>query len=639
MRRDGRQCNPTFVHRIAIPKEEAMRGLRLPRRSVCSEWARLRSIVAPTRHLKRFLSDGANLGEKQTLRRHTKNSRRLLPETACRTRFAPSPTGYLHLGSLRTALFNFLLAKATGGQFILRIEDTDQTRIVQDAEKRLYEDLHWAGLSWDEGPDVSGPYGPYRQSERLRLYDEHAEHLIHSGKAYRCFCSPEDVEAHKRRAHETGGSTHYPGTCRNISPEESDERAHRGEKFAVRFKSNSDRENTATIQDIVYGRYRKAEIEEDFIIRKRDGFPTYHFANIVDDRFMKITHVIRGAEWLISTPKHVELYNAFGWEPPQFAHVGLLVDNKRQKLSKRHQGTDMTWYRNRQVLPDALLNFAVLLGWNRTNSKEDVMSLQEMIDSFSLKFSKGDIIVSFDKLPYLQSKHLQRLINTDPPAQNLFSRYLTPIENIINRVEHVRLGNNITSQGTISPDSISKPVVPTTPGVSGSQLQGHILDVLRINKVPETQIIATPSRKDVLEGFVTQNKYLFWGIPEHVFEERFKDLDINTEKISLADRIEHVTPTEVVHFFLDTLEEVPDNLWTTEHLRGLAENAASNFITYADGNETRNKSAGYKFLRWALMGGDHGPALAAVMKLLGREETMFRLESAARSLEASKDRR
>lgn len=305
-----------------------------------------------------------------------------LPDTPCRTRFAPSPTGYLHLGSLRTALYNYLLAKATGGQFILRIEDTDQTRLVPDAEKRLFEDLSWAGLTWDEGPDKisgGGPYGPYRQSERLKLYDERADQLLEEGKAYRCFCSPEDLEQQKHLAHARGEPTHYPGTCRTISQRDSDSRAANGEPFAVRFKSA---DAPMVIRDMVYGRYQKADREEDFIIRKRDGFPTYHFANVVDDRLMKITHVIRGAEWLISTPKHVEMYAAFGWVPPAFAHVGLLVDENRRKLSKRDSGVDMSWYKDRHVLPDTLLNFSALLGWGRPSSmKSDVMTLQEMVDN------------------------------------------------------------------------------------------------------------------------------------------------------------------------------------------------------------------------------------------------------------------
>ena len=203
---------------------------------------------------------------------------------------------------------------------------------------------------------------------------------MREGKAYRCFCSPEDLEEHKRVAHEQGGPTFYPGTCRSISLEESDDRAARGEQFAVRFKSA---ETPTIIQDLVYTRYRKKDPEDDYIIMKRDGFPTYHFANVVDDRDMKITHVIRGAEWLISTPKHVEIYNAFGWTPPKFAHLGLLVDQNRQKLSKRDNSANIAWYKDNLVLPSALLNFVALLGWRGKGPSRDVMTLQEMVDNVS----------------------------------------------------------------------------------------------------------------------------------------------------------------------------------------------------------------------------------------------------------------
>lgn len=216
----------------------------------------------------------------------------VLPKTPARTRFAPSPTGYLHLGSLRTALFNYLLAQATGGQFILRLEDTDQSRLVSDAEQVLYDDLRWAGLHWDEGPDKGGPFGPYRQSERLDLYKQHATALLESGRAFRCFCTKEQNDLNVAQAAAGGGAAHYPGTCTHVELGESDSRAANGEPHAIRFKSA---EQPVSANDIVYGIYRKAEREDSFIIMKSDGFPTYHFANVVDDHLMEITHVIRGA--------------------------------------------------------------------------------------------------------------------------------------------------------------------------------------------------------------------------------------------------------------------------------------------------------------------------------------------------------
>lgn len=214
-------------------------------------------------------------------------------EQPIRARFAPSPTGYIHLGSLRTALFNSITANATkGGSFILRIEDTDQNRLVADAEDRLLEDLKWAGLHWHEGPDCGGPHGPYRQSERLPIYKEHVEKLLDSGHAYRCFCTSEQLELQKQKLHEAGQPTIYPGTCRSIDSQTSVQRAKNGESHVVRFKS--DTSARPKLRDAIYGPFQKKDAEEDFILVKTDGFPTYHFANVVDDHLMKITHVIRG---------------------------------------------------------------------------------------------------------------------------------------------------------------------------------------------------------------------------------------------------------------------------------------------------------------------------------------------------------
>ena len=250
-----------------------------------------------------------------------------LPATAARTRFAPSPTGYLHLGSLRTALFSYLLAKRTGGQFVLRIEDTDQKRTVADAELRLMADLRWAGLQWDEGPGVGGPYGPYRQSERRHVYQHHAHRLLDAGHAYRCFCSPARLQALAEHRHRLGLATDYDRACAPLSRAESDERAHRGELHTIRLRAP---DRYPAYQDLVYGTVKPlakrgpaADVSfDDPILLKSDGLPTYHLASVVDDHLMHITHVIRGSEWMPSTPKHVALYSALGWAPPAFAHVG-----------------------------------------------------------------------------------------------------------------------------------------------------------------------------------------------------------------------------------------------------------------------------------------------------------------------------
>ncbi|KAF2686863.1 glutamyl-tRNA synthetase [Lentithecium fluviatile CBS 122367] len=332
-----------------------------------------------------------------------------LPASPARTRFAPSPTGYLHLGSLRTALFNYLLAKRTGGQFLLRIEDTDQKRTVSDAESRLYQDLRWAGLQWDEGPEVGGPYGPYRQSERSGLYRQHAHQLLDNGHAYRCFCSAERLNTLAEHRHKLGIATDYDRTCAGITKEESDDRAAKGEVHTIRLKVP---DQYPIYTDLIYGVFkplkRRGHVSEaayeDPILLKSDGLPTYHLANVVDDHHMKITHVIRGSEWMPSTPKHIAMYNAFGWTPPEFAHVGLLVDEQGNKLSKRNFDTDITAFREMEIFPETLTNFAALLGWSH-QEKSDVMDLKALVDKFSLKFTKGNTTVTFGKLHFLQRKH------------------------------------------------------------------------------------------------------------------------------------------------------------------------------------------------------------------------------------------
>ncbi|KAF3352732.1 hypothetical protein VdG1_08669 [Verticillium dahliae VDG1] len=303
-----------------------------------------------------------------------------LPKTPARTRFAPSPTGYLHLGSLRTALYNWLLARATGGQFLIRVEDTDQTRLVEDALPRLLKDLKWAELDWDEGPDIGGPFGPYVQSERLHHYTKHAEHLIETGHAYRCFCTAEELERHKQQTLDGGSLVNYPGTCRSVPPDQAARRAANGESHVVRFRS----EGRPSFTDVVYGRYQKNEDESDFILMKTDGYPTYHFANVVDDHLMEITHVIRGVEWLISTPKHIALYDAFKWTPPTFAHAGLLCGPNGEKLSKRNRTIDIDIgaYRDQGILPSALNNWLALLGWSPSKNAS----------------AKGDVFPSMDEL-------------------------------------------------------------------------------------------------------------------------------------------------------------------------------------------------------------------------------------------------
>lgn len=343
-----------------------------------------------------------------------------LPDYPARTRFAPSPTGYMHIGGLRTALFSYLLAKRTGGQFILRIEDTDQKRLVPDAVDRLCEDLCWAGLQWDEGPEVGGPYGPYQQSDRNDICQRHAELLLEGGCAYRCFCTPQTSAAGAGSAAFVTSGCYQ--SCSHLPLPESRDRARSGEyAFTVRLKATSDA-RTRLYPDLIYGNIKRLKRSastatdensvldgSDTILLKSDGTPTYHFANVVDDHLMKITHVIRGTEWMASTPLHYDLYNAFGWKPPVFAHVGLLLDRDKAKLSKRNAdlALDVRGLRDDHgVLPETLCNFLALQGWSNPR-KSDVMTMDDLVENFDLKFTRGNTMVLMEKLWFLQKSHVQ----------------------------------------------------------------------------------------------------------------------------------------------------------------------------------------------------------------------------------------
>ncbi|KAI4101649.1 MAG: hypothetical protein L6R37_004835 [Teloschistes peruensis] len=292
-----------------------------------------------------------------------------------------------------------------------------KSRTVPGAEERLYDDLKWAGLQWDEGPNIGGPYGPYKQSQRTPLYQEHADKLLQSGHAYRCFCSSEKLRDLAQRRAILGLPSDYDRTCEGLPSPESDKRASAGEAFVVRLRMPPD---PPEYVDLVYGTVGKpmqskkahnlGEISyEDPILLKSDRLPTYHLANVVDDHHMHITHVVRAAEWMSSTPKHLTLYKAFGWKPPLFAHVGLLQDDNRQKFSKRKGDLDIRKFADQGIFPEALLNYVALFGWSNTN-KSDVLPMPDLISAFNLKFTKGNTIVQPHKLIYLQKKYARKYI-------------------------------------------------------------------------------------------------------------------------------------------------------------------------------------------------------------------------------------
>ncbi len=327
--------------------------------------------------------------------------------TTPRVRFAPSPTGYLHVGGLRTALYNYLFAKNKDGEIILRIEDTDRNRYVEGAVENLIDTLNWSGIKFDEGPHVGGNYGPYFQSERLNIYHKYADELIEKGKAYRCFCSPERLQKLREEQQRLKlPQVKYDKHCLNLSKEEVEEKLSAGESYVVRL--NVEPGQIVKIEDVVRGNVEfNTDNIDDQILIKSDGFPTYHLANVVDDHLMKITHVIRGEEWLSSTPKHVLLYDFLGWEKPVFAHLPLLLNPDKSKLSKRQGDVAVEDYRKKGYLKEALINFVALLGWNAGDDQE-FFEMEELIRKFSLeRVNKAGAVFNIEKLNWLNAEHIR----------------------------------------------------------------------------------------------------------------------------------------------------------------------------------------------------------------------------------------
>ena len=338
-----------------------------------------------------------------------------------RTRVAPSPTGDPHVGTAYVALFNYCFAKKHGGQFLLRIEDTDQTRSTPESEAMILKSLRWLGLSWDEGPDVGGPHGPYRQSERSEIYARHAQILLDRGEAFRCFC--DDARLSEMRAEQQAAGTGklgYDGRCLHLSAEEVAAQQAAGRPSVVRLKVP--REGVCVIHDLLRGEVEIAWDQVDMqVLLKSDGMPTYHLANVVDDHDMEITHVIRGEEWITSAPKHLRLYEAFGWAAPQLCHLPLLRNPDKSKLSKRKNPTSITYYERMGILPEALLNYLGRMAWSMPN-EEEKFSLREMIAHFDLsRISLGGPIFDITKLNWLNGRWLREELSVDELAGRLAS--------------------------------------------------------------------------------------------------------------------------------------------------------------------------------------------------------------------------
>ena len=336
---------------------------------------------------------------------------RRIPNGEVRTRFAPSPTGYMHVGNLRTALYTWLIARHSGGKFILRIEDTDQGRLVEGATDVIYATLRKCGLTWDEGPDLGGPVGPYIQTERRALYGKYAQLLVEKGGAYRCFCDKERLES----LHGENGIGGYDGHCRHLTREEIDEKLSRGVPYVIRQRIPDS--GSTTFHDAVFGDITvENETLDDQVLIKSDGLPTYNFANVIDDHLMGITHVVRGSEYLSSAPKYNLLYEAFGWDIPTYVHCSPVMRDQHNKMSKRHGDPSYEDLKAQGYLTEAILNYVALLGWapKGERSEQEIFSLSELVEAFDIAgISKSPAIFDIDKLTYFNATYLRAMAPED----------------------------------------------------------------------------------------------------------------------------------------------------------------------------------------------------------------------------------
>ena len=325
-----------------------------------------------------------------------------------RVRFAPSPTGPFHIGGARSALFNYLVAKHTGGRFVVRIEDTDRKRSTSESEENIKEALKWLGINWDEGIDVGGPDGPYRQTERLEIYKKYTEKLLAEGKAYYCFCTPEELEAEKEEQLKKGETPVYSGKCSHLPKETVEQYLKEGRPYVIRIATPKN--ETLEVDDLVRGHVTfDSNKVGDFVIVKSDGIPVYNYCVVIDDALMHITHVIRAEEHLSNTPRQIVLYHALGFDVPKFAHVSLILGADKKKMSKRHGATSVQQYRDAGYLPDALVNFLGLLGWT-PNSDQEIFSRDELIQQFTLdRVAKNPAVFDIEKLNWINFHYMKQL--------------------------------------------------------------------------------------------------------------------------------------------------------------------------------------------------------------------------------------
>ena len=495
-----------------------------------------------------------------------------------RVRFAPSPTGYLHLGSLRTALFDWLFARHTGGQFILRIEDTDQKRYNPESLQDMMSGLRWLGLYWDEGPDIGGPYGPYVQTERKEIYQEQVERLLESGQAYRCYCTQEELEEMREAQRQRGEQQGYDRRCRNLTAEERAQREAEGRNYVVRLATPL--EGVTVVHDLVRG---DIEIENsslrDPIIMKADGLPTYHFAVVVDDHLMHITHIIRGDEWISSAPLHKLLYAAFGWEMPQLVHMSLILDpSGKGKMSKRKKVVDGKEYLAlvrefiaAGYLPDAMFNFLTNIGWNY-DPEQEVFTREQAIERFDVAdLTPAPAVLPYAKLEWLNGVYIREMDPAD------LQKHLAPF---------------LAKQLGLDEDELLK-----------SERLAKLIPLIQ-----ERIKVLTDAAEKVDWAFVNADQITY---PD--------------PSLLLGKKLDAAQSLAVLREGREILAGVPD--FTPAELEPAFRQAA---------DESQIKVGSYLGpFRVAITGKTVAPPLFESMEVLGRDETLTRVDNAIRALEAS----